>query len=86
MSDRERDGTDMFFRMAREFPGRTGIFTFGLPVFALLQVINGIVYGGALPFIGLFAALMVAFSIQLTRYHVATYRREKLAQRWTERE
>ena len=84
MSNRERDGADAFFRMAREFPARTGIFTFGLPAFALLQLINGVVFGGALAFIGLFAALTVAFSIQLTRYHVAAYRREKLAQRWTE--
>lgn len=75
---------DVLFRMAREFPVRTGIFTFGLPLFALLQVVNGIVYGGSIPLIGLFAALIVAYSVQLTNYHVASYRRQKLSKRWIE--
>ncbi|WP_224269761.1 hypothetical protein [Haloprofundus salinisoli] len=75
---------DVFFRMAREFPVRTGIFTFGLPLFALLQLINGIVYDGLLPLIGLFAALTAAYSVQVTTYHVAAYRRETLSQQWIE--
>ena len=83
MDDKVTDDWDVFIRMAREFPVRTGIFTFGLPVFGLLQLINGVVYDGSLLFIGVFAALMVAYSIQLTRYHIATYRREKLVHRWT---
>jgi hypothetical protein len=70
--------------MAREFPVRTGIFTVGLPLFALLQLINGIVYGGSVLLIGLFAALIVAYSVQLTNYHVASYRRQKLSQQWIE--
>lgn len=67
-----------FVRMAREFPVRTGIFTFGLPVFALLQLVNGFVHGGSVLYIGVFAALAVVFSVMLTRYHVAIYRRKKL--------
>ncbi|MFC6720736.1 hypothetical protein ACFQHN_24840 [Natrialbaceae archaeon GCM10025896] len=67
--------------MVREFPVRTGIFTFGLPLFALLQLVNGIVYGGSIPLIGLFAAVMVAHSVQLTSYHMASYRREQLSPR-----
>lgn len=74
---------DAFVRMAREFPVRTGIFTFGLPAFALLQVVNGVVHGGSLPYIVAFAALMVAASIQLTRYQVAAYRRRRLDRPWT---
>ncbi|WP_224449330.1 hypothetical protein [Haloprofundus salilacus] len=84
MSIKRTNQMDLFFRMAREFPVRTGIFTFGLPLFALLQLINGIVYGGSLPLIGLFAALTAAYSVHVTTYHVAAYRREQLAQEWIE--
>lgn len=84
MPNRTTDDLDTFFRMAREFPVRTGIFSFGLPVFALLQFVNGLVYEGSLLMIAVFASLMVVYSVQLTRYHVAAYRREKLARRWTE--
>jgi len=77
---------ETFRRMVREFPVRTLIFTVGLPAFALVQVVNGVVYGGVLPLIGLFAFVTVAFSVQLTRYHVAAYRRNRLARRWVERE
>jgi len=56
---------------------RTGIFSFGIPVFALVQLVNGFVYGGSLPIIAAFAALTMAYSIQLTRYQVAVYRRKK---------
>lgn len=77
----EPRGMDAFFRMGREFPVRTALFSFGLPAFALLQVINGAVNEGSLPFIALFAALIVAYSLQLTRYHVAAYRRETLSRR-----
>ena len=75
------DDHDTFFQMANEFPVRTGIYSFGLPVFALLQLINGYVHEGSLAYIGLFAALIVAFSVKLTQYHVAMYRREKFS-RW----
>ncbi|WP_224268489.1 hypothetical protein [Haloprofundus salinisoli] len=77
------DDREAFFEMAREFPARTAIFTFGLPVFALLQLINGVVHEGQLLYIVAFAGLAVAYSATLTRYHVATYRRRKLAWRWT---
>jgi hypothetical protein len=77
MDDRLTNDHDAFFEMASEFPMRTGIYTFGLPVFALLQLINGFVHEGSLVYIGLFAALAVAFSVKLTQYHVAIYRRRK---------
>ncbi|UPV99873.1 hypothetical protein M0R88_15305 [Halorussus gelatinilyticus] len=72
------DDHDAFLQMASEFPVRTSIYTFGLPVFAVLQLINGFVHDGSLELIGLFAVLMVAFSVKLTLYHVAIYRRQKV--------
>lgn len=79
MANEGRNDLDAFVRMAEEFPVRTGIFTFGLPAFGLLQLLNGIVHGGSLPFIGVFAVLTVVYSIVVTRYHVAAYRREKVS-------
>jgi hypothetical protein len=70
-----------FVRMAREFPARTLIVTFGLPAFALLQLINGLVHGGSVAVIGGFAALTVALSVKLTQYHLAVYRRKTLSRR-----
>ena len=85
MTDKGRNELTTFFRMAREFPARTGIFSFGLPLFALLQLINGVVNDGSLAIIGLFAALLVGYSVLLTRYHVAVYRRGALRSRVVER-
>lgn len=78
-----RTGTDgrTFLRMAREFPVRTGVFTVALPAFALLQLLNGFVHGGRLAYVGVFALAVVAYSAVLTRYHVAAYRRYRLARR-----
>ena len=86
MAGETPDELDAFCRMAREFPVRTGIFTFGLPAFALLQVVNGLVNDGSLPFVALFAALTVGYSLHVTRYHVAAYRREALTRRLYENE
>lgn len=85
MSNTEPDTLAAFVRMAREFPVRTAIFSLGLPVFACLQVVNGLVHDGSLVFIGLFASLLVAYSVQITRYHVAVYRRKQLDSSVTER-
>ncbi|QLG64296.1 hypothetical protein [Halorarum salinum] len=73
------DERETFLRMASEFPVRTGIFTFGLPAFALLQLVNGLVHDGSLPYIGLFSVLVTAYSVLITRYHVAAYRRETMS-------
>ncbi|WP_435181532.1 hypothetical protein [Halorussus sp. AFM4] len=78
MDDGAVDDRDAFLRMAREFPVRTGIYSFGLPVFGLLQLINGYVHDGALLYVGLFAVAAVALSVVLTRYHVAVYRRKRV--------
>jgi hypothetical protein len=52
-------------------------------VFALLQLINGVLHDESLVYIGLFAALAVAFSVLLTQYQVATICREMLTGRST---
>lgn len=82
MDDATLTDVDAFFRMAREFPVRTGIFTFGLPVFAFLQLLNGVINGGSLAFIAGFAVLAVACSLLLTQYQLAVYRRRRLTRQW----
>lgn len=77
------DETEAFARMAREFPVRTCIFSFGLPAFALVQLVNGLVNGGSVAYIALFGLLAVGCSVLLTRYHVAVYRRRRV-ERWTD--
>ena len=69
---------DVFFRMARKFPVRTGIFTFALPLFAVFQLVNGLVHGGSMVFIAAFSALTVACSVLLAQYQVAVFRRRRL--------
>lgn len=71
---------DTFCKMASEFPVRTGIFTFGLPLFALFQLLNGVVHGGSLFSISVFLALAVACSVLLTQYQIAVYRRRRLTE------
>lgn len=73
-----RDGTT-FSRMAREFPVRTGIFTFGPLILALAQLINSHLHGGSLVYTAVFAAVLVVYSVQITRYHLATFRRTTLS-------
>lgn len=71
---------DLFVRMARTYPVRTLIFTFGLPLFGLAQLITGVVTGSALLPVVLFFGLAVTFSLILTRYQIAVFgRRTALA-------
>lgn len=67
-----------FVEMAREFPARTALFTFGPPAFAVLQLANGYLHGGSLPVIGVLAAVMLGFAVLTTRYHMAAYRLSRL--------
>lgn len=78
MSTEPTPDTVAFLRMAREFPLRTAIYTFGLPLFGVLQLINGVAHGGSLLFIGAFVTLAVVHSVLLTHYHVSVYRRKRL--------
>lgn len=79
MTDKTPDDYDVFLQMASEFPVRTSIFTFGLPVFALLQFLNGLVHDGSLVYIGMFTALVVVFSVKLTQYQITVFRRKNVA-------
>jgi hypothetical protein len=78
MTDDRSDERDAFFAMAREFPLRTCIFTFGLPAFALLQLINGLFYEGVFAYVALLAVVAIALSVQVTRYQMAVYERERV--------
>jgi hypothetical protein len=74
----ERDG-QTFSRMAREFPVRTGLFTFGPLVLALILLANSHIHDGSLLYTIAFAVLLVAYSVQITRYHLATFQRTTLS-------
>lgn len=67
-----------FAEMARDLPARTALFTFGPPVFWLLQLANGYLNGGSLPLIGVLGAVMFAFAALTTRYNMARYRLSRL--------
>jgi hypothetical protein len=82
MDDNVATEMDTFIRMTREFPVRTGLFTFSLPVFALLQLLNGVLNGGSLLFIGSFVVLAIACSVLLAQYQLAVYRQQRLSRRW----
>lgn len=82
MNETASSELDTFFRMAREFPIRTGIYSFGLPVFALLQLLNGVVNGGSLLLMAGLAAFAIVCAVLVTQYHVAVYRRQQLTSQW----
>lgn len=82
MDDTVAAEMNAFIRMAREFPLRTSIFTFSLPLFALLQLLNGVLHGGSLVFIGGFLILAIGCSVLLARYQLAVYRRRRLSRPW----
>lgn len=63
-----------FVRMTRRFPVRTALFSFGPPVLALLLLANGYLHGLPILYVGGFAALLVAFAVFVTRYHLVTFR------------
>ncbi|MWV64921.1 hypothetical protein GRS48_08835 [Halorubrum sp. JWXQ-INN 858] len=79
MDDNTASELDTFVRMARESPVRTGLLTFSLPLFALLQLLNGVLHGGSLLFIGSFLVLAIACSVLLAQYQLAIYRRQRLS-------
>jgi len=70
----------LFVRMAREYPVRTLIFSLGLPVFALIQLLNAYLNQGALLATTTLSVLTVAFTIRLTQYQLAVYRRRSVGQ------
>lgn len=79
MDDKMATEVDTFLQMARAFPVRTGVFTFSLPVFALLQLLNGAIHGSSLLFLGSFVVLAIACSVLLAQYQLAVYRQRRLS-------
>lgn len=75
-----RDGRHTFARMARAEPLRTGVFTFGPLLLALAQGINVHVHGGPVAVAVVFAAVMLTYSVQVTRYHLAAFRQRTHAE------
>lgn len=74
----EETELETFRRMARDFPVRTLVYTFCVPLLGLLQVVNAVVFEGSLPVVIAFAILTSLCSFVLTRYHVAMYRRQQV--------
>lgn len=72
---------DLFARMARTHPVRTLIFTFGLPLFGLAQLVTGLLTGNALVPVTTFFGLTVVVSLLLTRYQVAVFGRRTVLTR-----
>lgn len=65
-------------RMGRQFPARTGLFTIGPVLFSLLQLLNCYLHGVSLLVAGGLSSVLVAYSVIVTRYHLAAFRRSEL--------
>lgn len=72
----------LFREMVRTYPVRTLIFTFGLPLVALGQLINGFVNQAHVGIVLAFVVLAVGYSVSLTRYQLAVYRRRRLTDQY----
>ena len=77
-------GASLFVEMARYAPLRTAIFSVGPPLWGLFQLVNAYLHDGVLLYVGAFAVAMIAFSVLVTRYHAATFRRTLLSERWVQ--
>jgi len=69
-----------FFRMARAYPVRTFLFTFGPVAFALVQLANSYLNDASLVVTLGFAVVVVAFAVLATQYHLAQFRLSRVAQ------
>ena len=63
-------------RMFRRFPFRTGLFTFGPLVVGLAQVLNAVFHDSSLWPVVAVAVVMCVFSVLITNYHLASFRRQ----------
>lgn len=68
-----------FAHMCRAFPVRTGLFTLGPLAVAAAQLVNASVNGGSLPVVVAVAAVTCVFSLLVTRYHLAAFRRLRVS-------
>lgn len=69
-----------FVEMAEEFPVRTGVFTLVPLLFMLLLILN-YVHGGSLLLIGGFSLAVLAYTVIVNQYHLATFQRTRLSPR-----
>lgn len=67
-----------FARMCRAFPVRTGVFTAGPLLVGFAQLLNALVHGSAVLPVAAIAVIMCAFSVLITNYHLASFRRRRL--------
>ncbi|EFW92958.1 hypothetical protein ZOD2009_06364 [Haladaptatus paucihalophilus DX253] len=67
-----------FRELFEELPVQTGLFSFGPVLLGIAQLWNGYSHQTALSFHALFAVVMVGFAVLVTRYHLASFRLEKL--------
>lgn len=79
-------GAARFAAMAREYPVRTCLFTAGPLLFAIVQLFNSVAHGVSLLHTGAFALVVLAFAVQVNRYHLASFRRAALSRRWPDAE
>lgn len=70
--------TPSFARMCRAFPVRTSLFTLGPLLVGAAQLLNALVHGSALLPVAAVALVMCAFSVLITNYHLASFRRRRL--------
>ncbi|PSP65731.1 hypothetical protein BRC79_08415 [Halobacteriales archaeon QH_8_67_27] len=77
MATRDRPS---FGEMCRAFPVRTGIFTVGPLAVGVAQSFNAVAHGANLPLVALIVAGMVAYSVLVTNYHLAMFRRRGISQ------
>jgi hypothetical protein len=68
-----------FRQMCRETPYLTALFTVGPLLVGAAQVLNALVHGSNLPLLAAVVAATVAYSVLVTRYRLATFRRRSLA-------
>ena len=75
-------GEMTYARMASEFPVRTALFTIGPVAFALAQLAISVTNRASVGLTGAFVVLLLAFAVQINRYHLAAFRRRSLSRRW----
>lgn len=78
MATRDRPS---FGEMCRAFPVRTGVFTIGPLAVGAAQLFNVAAHGANRPVVALIVAGMVAYSVLVTNYHLAAFRRRTLSGR-----
>jgi len=75
MTQRERPS---FTEMCRSLPVRTGVFTLGPPAVGFAQLWNAVVHDVPVLPVAAIATVMVVFSVLVTSYHLAVFRRSTL--------